>query len=191
MFSLFKKSKETARPAPVVVPRIKHRNFLAAVDSIPGMTDASRPITEPLVGDLLLTYAIDIGPSYLSVTPANLKDHGLQQADLRPLAQASGRQAMKGIQFRTDGTLHELTAPENMAACSLLFPELWRQIEQEMGAPIAVAFPHRDFVLYAKADPAGIAALSDVLAQLDFEETHALSKLLYRLSPAGWEVAAP
>ena len=190
MFSFFKKAKETARPAPVVVPRIKHTNFLAAVDSIPGMTDASRPLTEPLVGDLLLTYAIDIGPSYLSVTAATLKDHNLQQDDLRALAQASGRQALKEIQFRTDGTIHELTAPENMAACSLLYPELWRQIEQEMGAPIAVAFPHRDFVLYAKADPAGIAALNDVMSQLDFDQTHALSRLLYRLSPSGWEVAA-
>ncbi|MFY2762561.1 hypothetical protein [Arenimonas sp. MALMAid1274] len=102
MFSFFKKKQKAAQPAPVVVPRIKHRNFLAAVDGIPGMTESSRPVTEPLAGDLLLTYAIDIGPSYLSVTPANLQEHNLQQTQLRPLAEANGLLAMRNMQVRTD-----------------------------------------------------------------------------------------
>ena len=191
MFSFFKKKQTAARPVPVVVPRIKHKNFLSAVDSIPGMTDESRPLTQPLAGDLLLTYAIDVGPSYMSVTPASLQDHNLLETDLRQLALANGLHAMQNIQVRTDGTIHELTAPDNMAACTMLYPELWRQIEQEMGGPVAVAFPHRDFVLYAKANPEGVAALNAVIGQVDFDDTHALSKLLYHPTAAGWQAAAP
>lgn len=190
MFSFFRKKEKPEAPPPVVVPRIKHTNFLAALDAIPGMTGESRPVTEPLVGDLLLAYAIDIGPSYLSVTPANLADHQLRQDDLRPLAEASGLEAMRSMQVRTDGTVHELTAPENMAACAILYPGLWRQIEQELGGPVLVAFPHREFVLYALANEAGIAALEAVLGQVDFNDTHALSALLYRPSPDGWQVFA-
>lgn len=195
MFSFFKKKPKADQapagdPAPIVVPRIKHRNFLAAVNDIPGITDASRPLVEPLVGDLLLTYAIDIGPSYLSVTPDNLKDHGLAEADVRRLAEAFGREAMRDVQVRSDGTLHELTAPEGMAACSILYPELWRQIEGELAGPVVVAFPHRDFALYALADEKGLASLKDVLGQINFDETHALSALLYRPTAEGWQVVA-
>ncbi|GGE39735.1 hypothetical protein GCM10007421_12090 [Halopseudomonas oceani] len=190
MFSFFKKKPKPVDPTPVVVPRIKHKNFLVAIDSIPGMTDESRPVTEALVGDLYLSYAIDIGPSYISVTPANLRDHNLAQADLRRLAETNGLAAMRKIHVGTDGTIHELAAPENMAACTILYPALWQQIEKEMGCPVAVAFPHRDIVLYAPADSKGITALTEVIGQMNFEDTHALSRLLYRPSPAGWSVVA-
>ncbi|MFY2762562.1 hypothetical protein [Arenimonas sp. MALMAid1274] len=84
-----------------------------------------------------------------------------------------------------------MTAPDNMAACAILYPELWQQIEQEMGGALVAAFPHRDFVLYALADSNGIAALTEVLSQVNFDENHALSKLLYRPAPGGWQVVAP
>lgn len=190
MFSIFRKKEKPAAQPPVVVPRIKHTNFLVALAEIPGMTQESRPVTEPLAGDLLLTYAIDIGPSYLSVTPANLGEYNLRQDELRRLAEANGLEVLRGMQVRTDGPVHELTAPENMAACVILYPELWRQIEQELGGPVLAAFPHRDFALYALADDAGIAALRGVLDRVDFNDNHALSALLYRPSPEGWQVFA-
>jgi hypothetical protein len=98
---------------------------------------------EPLAGDLLLTYALDVGEGYLSITPATLRERGLEAASLRAQAEANGLAAMRALQVRTDGVVHELTAPDNMAACSLLYPDLWRQIEGEVGGPVAVADPPR------------------------------------------------
>ena len=191
MFSFFKKKPPPAPPPAIVVPRIKHTNFLDYIATIPGMTDESRPLVEPLAGDLLLTYALDVGEGYLSITPATLRERGLEAASLRAQAEANGLAAMRALQVRTHGVLHELTAPDNMAACSLLYPDLWRQIEGEVGGPVAVAVPHRDVVLYARADAAGLAALAEVVATVDFDDTHALSALLFRPTPDGWQEVAP
>ena len=191
MFSFFKKKSPPAAPPAIVVPRIKHTNFLEAIASVPGMTDDSRPLVEPLAGDLLLTYALDVGEGYLSISPATLRERGLEAASLRAQAQANGLAAMRALQVRSDGVLHELTAPDNMAACSLLYPDLWRQIEGEVGGPVAVAVPHRDVVMYARADATGLAALAEVVATVDFDDTHALSALLFRPTPDGWQVVAP
>lgn len=191
MFSFFKKTSPPAPPPAIVVPRVKHTHFLDYIASIPGMTDDSRPLAEPLAGDLLLTYALDVGEGYLSVTPTTLRERGLEASSLRALALANGLPAMRALEVRTDGVLHELTAPDNMAACTLLYPDLWQQIEREIGGPVAVAFAHRDVVLYAKADAAGLAALAEVVATVDFNDTHALSALLYRPTADGWQVVAP
>lgn len=189
MFSLFKK-KSREKAAPLVVPRIKHTNFLEALDKIPGMTGSSRPIAEPLVGDLLLTYAIDLGPSYVSVSPSLLEEHGLGLSDLRPLAEMAALNAMRSLRVGTDGTVYEMTADDNMAACSILFPELWREIEGEIGGPAVVAFPHRDVVLYTRLDlPDAVENLKGIVAEVDFDETHALSRLLYERSKGEWCVA--
>ncbi len=185
MFSFFKKKK----PTPLVVPRIKHTNFVEAMNAIPGMTDNSRPVTEPIVGDLLLTYAIDMGHSYMAVTPGVLKDHSLTQSDMRALAMANGLTVLRSLTVQTNGVLHEMTADENMVACSILFPELWQQVEQEINAKPIVSFPHRDSVLYTSAEsPHGIEELRKIIADVDFNETHALSKLLFQPTPDGWTV---
>jgi uncharacterized protein YtpQ (UPF0354 family) len=186
MFSLFRKKQPPPKPQPLIVPRIKQTNFARAIDDIPGMNANSRPIIEPLVGDLLLTYAIDIGPSYMAVTPNVLRENNLQQSDLRVLGEANALHAMRSLKVRTDGTVHEITADENMVACTILFPELWQQIEQEIGAPIVAAFPHRDFVIYSSQDK--IDALKQIVNGVDFNETHALSKLIFQRFNGGWRV---
>ncbi len=176
-----------AKAPTIVVPRIKHLNFLKAMDAIPGITDRSRPISEPLVGDLFLTYAIDIGASYEAVNQATLEKYNLQQSGLQSLAKANALIALSKIKTKTDGTVHELTAGDNMAACSILFPELWQQIEQQIGGDIIAAFPHRDAVFYVRADaPNAVEALKKAISQINFAETHALSQLLYRRVTGQW-----
>ncbi len=150
-FRFFKKkqAKEAVKQPPRILPRIKQQNFLASIDSLEGMTDSSRPVVEQLAGDLLLTYAVDIGDSYLMLTPAILLEHNLASDKARELAELNALSVLSEIRVRTDGTIHELTAPENMAACAILCPALWKQIEGEVGGPVIAAFPHRDAVFYA------------------------------------------
>lgn len=174
-----------------MVPRIKHRNFLEAIDGIPGVTVSSRPIVDPLAGDLLLTYAFDLGLTYVSVTPSHLTTHGLERASLRQLAVDNALLAMRDLRVRTNGAIHELFAPDNMTACTILCPQLWQQIERELGAPVTAAFPHRDVALYARGDSTGISALSQAIAEISFDDNHSLSKLLYRPSADGWQVVTP
>jgi hypothetical protein len=60
MFDLFKKKPAASEPdTSAIVPRIKHTNFLVALRDIVKKPD-DMPVTEPLVGDLLVTYAFDL-----------------------------------------------------------------------------------------------------------------------------------
>jgi uncharacterized protein YtpQ (UPF0354 family) len=155
------------------------------------MNDETRPLIEPLVGDLLLIYAFDLGDKYAFVIPPDLKKYNLTQADLRAMAIANCQAALHTLAIIKYGYVHEMTADDNMAACTILFPELWRHIEQKLGCKSAVAFPHRDRVLYTCADsPEGMEELRKVLAGVDFSDTHALSKLLFQPSSGGWTVWA-
>ncbi|GAB2197908.1 DUF1444 family protein [Sessilibacter sp. MAH4] len=180
-------NQQPNQQAPLIVPRIKNDNFLTYLNSLEGMTESSLPITERIAGDLLLTYAIDIGPSYVMATPLSLKEYNIQRSQLRESALANSIEAIRGAQIGTNEIIYELTAPDNMAACSILFPNLWQHLEKEIGGSIAATFPHRDFVLYARNNADGLKALREILSQMKFDDTHSLSKLIYKPTPTGWE----
>lgn len=190
MFSLFKKKTVDAPPA-IIVPRIKNRNFLRAVDQVAGITDETRPIVENLVGDLVLTYAIDLGDNFEMVSASSLEKFKIQQQNLISLAKYNALPALRSVKTRSDGVVYELTAPDNMAACSIIFPQLWQQIEQQVGGPVIALFPHRDFVFFAREDqPTAVGEFNKIISQVNFNQTHALSKLIYRRTGDQWEEAA-
>lgn len=189
MFALFKKKKKPEAPSAIVVPRIKHTNFLKALENIPGMDDNAKPLVEPLAGDLLMTYAVDTGPGYEMVSRASIAKYGLDPADLRTLARSNALPALRSIQCHSDGTLYALRADDNMTACSILFGEFWDQVERERGGQLITIFPHRDRVVFGRLDnPATIPALHKVLESIDFNQPHALSQLMYTRAPGGaWQ----
>jgi len=134
-------------PMQIVYPRIKHVNFSMAFDNIQDMPESAKPVVETLAGDLLLTYVVDVGDSYLSVTQGNLNSHANNLNELRPLAEENALDAMRKIR-QHKGLVNSLTTDDNLIACSILYPDLWRQIENEMGGKILVAFVHRDRIFY-------------------------------------------
>lgn len=184
MFSFFKKKKQ----APVFYSRIKHTAFLEILDSIPDMPAEQKPLNESIVGDLIHAYAIDLGDSYTFVTPTVLAEHNMGEEDVRNQAMMNSMMTLQNMTTRTTGGVYEL-ASDNNVACSILFPELWQQIEQEIGAKPLVSFPHRDVVFYTRtADKDGIEELKQAITSVDFSDTHALSRLIYQHSSEGWTV---
>jgi len=178
-------------PMPPVYPRIKHVNFLKTFDDIEDMPESSKPIVETLVGDLLLAYAIDTGENYISVSQDTLNKHARNPEELRPMAEENALDAMREIR-KHDDLVNSLTTRDNLIACSILYPALWRQIEDEMGGKILVAFPHRDTVLYVREDnEKAVSELQRIINEdIDFSDTHALSKSLYQLTGDNWQVSA-
>ena len=88
MFGLFKKKAAAKPTASQIVTRIKHKNFLAAVAST-GMPAADKPYTEPLVGDLLVTYAFDLPETFQMVRKGDAAELGLAPQQLRETAVAN------------------------------------------------------------------------------------------------------
>ena len=53
------------------------------------MNESTMPVMEHLVGDLILTYAFDLGDNYAIVNQADLIKYDLKREDLRAIALAN------------------------------------------------------------------------------------------------------
>lgn len=191
MFSFFKKKKEAVidEVVTVPVPRIKTNKFVEALQCIEGMNEKNMPIYTPLVGDLLVTYSLDIGHSYISASPSACEEYNIDINELSNLSTANALLLLRGIKYNPDGKIFELLVGNDMEACTILFPELWSQISQEIGSDVLVIVPHRNNIFYAKSSSSdGKAALLEMLEKFDFNDTHALSKNVYLFSNGQWSV---
>jgi uncharacterized protein YtpQ (UPF0354 family) len=163
----------------IILPRIKHTNFVKATEQISGIKHADKPIVESLVGDLLLTYSVDMGDTFTSVSQGFLAEHKLSMTDMRMNAYGRGLLALQTMEVTSDGTLFQVSAADNMAACCLVYPEFWEHIEKEVGSSLVAIFPHRDVVFFgAFNNPEVVPNLKELLSQVD-EDNHNLSKKLY------------
>src|SRR5690349_18132885 len=90
MFEWFKKKKAAATEpdASLIVPRIKHANFLLALRDIVEKED-DMPATGPLVADLLVTYAFDLPEAFQMVCARDVRRLGLSPEQLRSVAVAN------------------------------------------------------------------------------------------------------
>lgn len=170
-----------------VVPRIKNKHYLIAAQREMNGVEKSIPITEPLAGDLVLAYAIDMGENYVALSESSAEEFNISMEGLRQKAEVAALPSLGGIRVNQQGKVSELACADNMTACSILFPEMWNQIEGEIGGPVVMSVPHRDTVLYARADDdEAVEELNVAMESFDFDEVHALSKLLFTRDGDAW-----
>lgn len=198
MFSLWKK-KPLSSPTldvvtrPHVFPRVKTPAFLAAAAELPGMTPAQMPISRPIAGDLLLTFAVDEGSAYVSLTPAMCDRFRMEKAPgvlwtysmmtlITLMHSGLKAEAFAGEAFR-------LTIEPDLDACSILVDDLWNKFAAQLaGMPVAI-FPHRNLVYFTASHNAeGMNVLRTFMSQVDFTDTHALSRHFYRWQDRAWQV---
>lgn len=178
---------------PLALPRIKNIQMLDYLQSMQEMTEDSMPLCQSLVGDLILTFALDMGDSYMTVSKGVCDQYNISLDDLPDLALSNAVEILRDIKVHTDGTIYELEVGHDMEACTILFPSLWAQIAENFQSDVVAAFPHRNHVFYAPSNSAeGIAGLLEMLQQSDFnDDTHALSQKLYLFSQDQWTEFVP
>ncbi len=177
MFGWFKKKApvETGPDRSCVVPRIKTLKFTAALKEM-GIPDDQLPFTQPLVADLLVTYAFDLP----GASGAALAELGISPEETRSVAVENLRRVLPQIGTADVENVHRIVTGENLEACTLLAGPFWDQVATKMPGEIVVAVPSRDIVLFCSSQsPEGIANLRE-LSQGIVEEagTHGLSERL-------------
>lgn len=208
LFGMFGKRKEKLLANAVI--RIKHKDF---VDSLrahlkrqnPAITDAELqsvlPLTRPLVGDLVMAYALDDAAEAQYAGEAFLAEHKLSLDEVHKAAFANTRSQV--VRQINQAELQNFIGVESTvagAASSLaLFPEYWQSWQKKLGAPLLVVIPGRDFVAFRAIPPAGperAQALARALVMRNsaiaaFEESgnHALSEFAYHVRDGKFEVA--
>lgn len=190
VFGLFKKKAAAQPTASQIVPRIKHKNFLAAVAST-GMPEDDRPYTEPLVGDLLITYAFDLPETFQMVRKGDVTELGLSPQQLREAAIANLKARVGQGGYQGDSPVLRVVLGNNFDACALLYDDLWTMLSQKMPPEIIVGVPHRDAVLLTTtaSTKGGLEQIRSMVADIHAkDEVHGLTRDLLVRRQNKWEV---
>jgi hypothetical protein len=197
--NLFGKRAATAPPQPYraenLTLRIKHANFLKALQAH-GVPPEQMPLTRPLCGELLVSYAFETPEQFVMVTPAFLKTAGVAPQDVHGLAlQALHRQVLgHGVRLVEDegGYLLRI-APQDtsthLEATCLLLDGIWDLLQDEIKpqGELLACVPTRDFFFVLdSAKPESHAHVREFARELmGKEEVHGLSLQLMTKRPEG------
>lgn len=181
MFGWFKKKDPVASEPDrsSVVPRIKTLKFTAALKGM-GIPEDQLPFTEPLVADLLVTYAFDLPGMFQMASGAAIAELGIRPEETRSVAIENLRRQLPQIGCQELGEVNRIVTGENLEACTLLAGSYWEQVAANMPGEVVVAVPSRDVVLFCSSQsPEGIATLRELsLEVLEQAGTHALTERL-------------
>ncbi len=189
MFGLFKKRKaEPTLDRSQIVPRIKNTQFTAALKDT-GVPDDQMPITEPLVADLLVTYAFDLPDTFMMVTPSHLAELDVAPASLRDLALDNVRRQIPNIELQQSGSLFRAATGNNLDACTLLSRNLWSDQARNISGRLIAAVPNRDIVVFCSSESdEGMREMRAITEQaFDAGGAHALTLTFLEWSDAGWK----
>ncbi len=174
----------------LILPRIKHVDFSAGLLQS-GMPADQLPVTEPLAGKLVVTYAFDLPPGLLMVRQQDLAQLGISQDGLRKLSLDNLKKRMPEItvQFHGEsGEVRRVITGKNLEACTLLAPAFWGKIAEQTAGEVVVAVPTRDIVVFCSSESqVGLAALKVVADEMmRLEPGHALSNELFAWRGGEW-----
>jgi uncharacterized protein YtpQ (UPF0354 family) len=195
MFGLFNKNKRPRASAPEptsdqIVPRIKHVNFRATVEQMTKSHPDSQPVIEPLVADLLVTYAFDLPESFEMFREIDRRRLGLSIEELRAKALANLQKQLPPVQQGGQPPVLMLAVGNNMEACLLLIDELWEKVSVNVPGKVVVSVPSRDVLMFSSSErPSGIEIMKKLAIEArNREPVHGLSEYLLAWDAGKWIV---
>lgn len=190
MFGWFKKKAPVAAgpDRSSIVPRIKTLQFTAALKEL-NIPEDQLPYTEPLVADLLITYAFDLPGMFQMASGAAIAEIGIRPEEARSLAIANLKRQLPQIGSQENGPIQRIVTGDNLEACTLLAGPYWDQVAAQTPGEVVVAVPSRDVVFFCSSRSSeGIAMLRARSAErLQQESTHGLTDRLLVWRNGMWE----
>lgn len=135
-----------SRDASMIVPVIKRANPVPP-DSDIVLPPVSRPISDSLVGGLIILYAFDLPGHFEYLGQHDCQSLGVDPRDLRKLAVRNlTRRRSKPEILRPSGEVVMLRLDGDLEASLLLVDHLWPQLARGIAGEVVVGVPSRDVV---------------------------------------------
>jgi hypothetical protein len=145
-----------------VLPRIKHLNFLASTKALlvqasktGPLSDGQLPLTRPLAGDLLVSYAFDKGHQYESLRVADAQALGLTVAERVAMSNLR-REIEDDLRPAKLDTFNCLLIGNGFEATTLLLDDWWDAYAHELGCELRMVVPSRDLIGFIGITTGGI-----------------------------------
>lgn len=166
-----------------IVPVVKDRNWLADIREAlkqRGAKDPQDNIYDELNAELVIVYAEDSPRSIRYLTPKLFSALGIAREDLRSLAVENLRRIVPRFEVRPGTLFSQVRADGTYDVSLLLFEEIWANRQIQADGDYVVAVPSRDALLVTGSrNPAGIAKLSEVAAQISIDSPYRLTSDLF------------
>jgi hypothetical protein len=216
VFNWLNKKKAAPTPSDAAIaerekifPRLKHLNFIEALQPVlkqfeeaGGDPIAGTPVTRPLAGDLLISYAFDRTDRWSAVSNRQMLDLGLDPDTLHALAMSNLEKAFSHLLQIENLKFYKLiTTGYELEACAMLLPGLWDRLAGEIRGELLVVVPTVDQIFFMgsqddlTAEGRTINAkqilgfMCSTAAQLREEEkVNALSRKVFTWSSGAWSV---
>jgi hypothetical protein len=154
------------------VPCLKHVDFVDAYRSqVERLAPAGEryesqlPVTRPLAGDLIVSYAIETPETLVFVSAGTMAAMGLDAERLHARALQNLHAQLEGrIEVLDLESFQAVSAPGGLAACSLLLPDFWDGVAARADGELRVAVPGREYVCFTVEPPSAAAAQAKAAA---------------------------
>lgn len=182
-----------------LVVRIKHQNFLRALHAH-GVPETQMPYTQPLCGELIVSYAFDMPQEFIMATPGLLEQAGVTSAQVRDHAVQNTAVQVNDASVRIipddGGCLLRVGNPgtfTNLEACCLLHPGALALLKEELQpeGQMLLCAPTRNYLFALdSARPQSHAKAMEAAQMMydDEEPTHRLSLQWMVQDDEGWQV---
>jgi hypothetical protein len=163
-------------------------------DIVPLVRREGGSLSEHLVGDLWLTYAVESRQSFAGMSPHEAQGLGLDPSHLRAVAIENLRKRLPPVRISGHSGVYMLTLPGEggfFEASLLLLDEVWdAQLAPHLKGAAVVTMPFRDLVFVTGADDeAGLARVRELEAGTQTQDLeHALSRQFLVRRQGAWRV---
>jgi uncharacterized protein YtpQ (UPF0354 family) len=125
------------------------------------VAEADLPVTEQLVGGLLVAYVFDLPGMFRYLSAGTCSRLQLTIGDLRPLAVRNLTRRRARPQVKGASAAAMIVLDGDLEASLLLVDHLWEQIGTRLPGDLIAAVPSRDtLVVTSSQEPGGTAALT-------------------------------
>jgi len=146
-------------------------------------------ISRPFVDGIESVYVLDAPKAFRFVNRSDMKRAGL---DVERLHEAARKNvvSMKAPEY---GPVPEqpgvflMVASDGLGTARIFDNGLWDRIEKEVGGPVVVAAPTRDWILFAKKDNQEAAdALKEMVSRMAQNEPYPVSAVVFQRQDGSW-----
>jgi uncharacterized protein YtpQ (UPF0354 family) len=179
-------SQASAKATPsALVALVRDKSYLDALSP----EVRAKTISDPLVADLIVVYALDLGASVRGMQEHDLADAGVSREELprtaRDNVEARLGKISGGLQCH-GSDVTALKAGNYLESSRLLLSDAWAALAATKG-PIVATAPATDVVLFVcKPDAVGLTKLTRLTDSFWHTAQRNVSRTLLKWSPQGW-----
>lgn len=184
------KALELGRVLPVIKTVDWQRTTTTQLDASKVPQDR-RPLSEPLVGPLVVAYVEDLDDAMNYVSPSHLHRLGMDVDTLRGHALQNLHARLPQLRLEGGGGRYAARLDRNYDASMVLFFEEWQAGLDLAGEPILAIAARDEVLVCGSADTAAVAGLRKMASAIAAESAYGLSRKLFVWRDAGLQPYSP